>query len=142
MPYTLDVGDVEYIPGRTVSPRLPGPRQVRGLKFLGRIPLSVEAAVAFLLFFYKPNSFRGHFFILDLVNLLGLVKGVHQGCLEIRECHFFIILLGPYRLFPGPPEEVQAGPFLCTLSLSAQDLLKGLHIVLREKNLLGEGLGR
>ena len=59
------------------------------------------------------------------------MEGVYQGYLGIGESHFFIILLGPYRCFPGPPEEVQAGPSLDTLSLSPYNLPKILYVVPR-----------
>ena len=53
-----------------------------------------------------------------LATLLGILKGVYQRYLSNGKSHLFIVLLGPYRRFPGPHEEVQAGPLLDTLSLS------------------------
>ena len=88
------------------------------MQFLREMVLSMEVALPFLLFSHTPHSFRWHFVLRLLVIPLDIVKGVYLGYLRIRESHFFIILLGPYRRFPVPPEEVQAGLLLDTLSLS------------------------
>ena len=70
------------------------------------------------LFLHTPHSFREQPVLLVLVTLLDIVVAVYQGYYRIGESHPFIILLGPYRRFPGTLEEVQAGPSLYTLSLS------------------------
>ena len=111
--------------------------KVHALKFLRKILLSGEAALFFFLFLDATHSFGGQCILLVVATLLGIVKAVYQGCFRIRESHHLIILLGPYRGFPRPLEEVQAGPSLDTLSLSPQDLLKGSHIVLRDGYVVG-----
>ena len=96
--------------------------EIHALHFLGNILLSVEVTLPFILLFYMPHRFGGQL-ILPVLAFLGIVEGVYQRGLRIGESHLFIILLGPNRGFPGPLEEVQAGPSLDTLSVSPQDLL-------------------
>ena len=63
--------------------------------FSKKILLRVEVALPFFALFHPPHSFRGQLIIPVLANLLGIVEGVHQGCLRLRESHSFIIVLGP-----------------------------------------------
>ena len=92
--------------------------KVHALQVRQKILLSMEVAPTFLLFLHTPHGFTGQLILPVLVTLLHVVEGVYQRYLRIGESHFFIILLGPYRRFLGPPEEVQAGPSLDTFSLS------------------------
>ena len=96
--------------------------EIHALHLLRKILLSAEVTLPFILLFYTPHRLGG-LLILPVLAFLGIVKGVYQRGLRIAESHLFIILLEPNRGFPGPLEEVQAGPSLDTLGLSPQDLL-------------------
>ena len=96
--------------------------EIHALHFLGKILLSAEVTLLFILPFYTSHRLGGQL-ILPVLAFLGIVEGVYQRSLSIGESHLFIIPLGPNRGFPGPLEEVQAGPLLDILSLSPQDLL-------------------
>ena len=93
--------------------------EIHALHFLGKFLLSAEVTLPFFQLFYTPHRFGGQL-ILPVLAFLGKMEGVYQRGLRIRESHLFIILLGPNRGFPGPLEEVEAGPSLDTLSLSPQ----------------------
>ena len=92
--------------------------KVHALQFLNKILLGVAVALSFFLFLHAPHSFGGQLILPVLATLLDIVKGVYQGCLRIGESHLLNTLLGPHRWYPGPLEQVQAGPLLDTLSLS------------------------
>ena len=92
--------------------------KVHALQVLRKTLLSTENALPFFLLLHAPHSFRGELILLVLVTLLDVVEGVYQWYLKIGDSHLFIILLGPYRRFAGPPEEVQAGLSLNTFRLS------------------------
>ena len=99
--------------------KLTGTRfKVHALQFFSKILLSMEVALPFFLFLNTPHGFIGQLVLLVLVTLRDIVMRVYQAYLRIREGHFFIILLGQYRLVPGSLEELHAGQLLHTLSLS------------------------
>ena len=92
--------------------------KVHALLVLRKMLLSIEVALPSFPFLHTPDSFREQLILPVLVTLLDIVKGVYQRYLTIGERYFFFIILGPYIRFPGPLEEVQAGPSLDTVSLS------------------------